>query len=1406
MRSMACRILASVIVMAAGCGSAPAPRREPKGPTPAAPVTGAVETSGDTAPKPVEPAPAKVGEEKPAPVERKGSAALRLDNYYTDNMVLQRGKPIVVKGTATTGAKVAVAFAGRTVEAVTDDNGRWSVTLAPLPASAEGRDLACRIVDGDAAVKLRDVVVGDVWLVGRQSHIDVTLGSTDTGRRAANAYGGRGEFRAIRITTVPAKTPLDDLASEASSGWAKVDGRTALTLTGSAFYIGRELAQALDVPVGIVDVDMGPYFAIGWLSDQAISESIAMYPQYKDLQFLPEHMRDLAEERDSGREKKAIDEEHQKRYGKLIAEGKDAPPKPSMGLHPLKSPIYPGAGHNAVLTPLKGVAMKGVLLQLGGDYPFVPYSVIAKEGKGQIRPELNQAWGQSYWILKWGFRITAGTVPMVPKDWRRTLGDERLPIGLIMPPGSDLYAYALHNREMREMHRRISERTPGVGAIMPGTEHIPLSGQPLDDKLVAERSLTWVLGSVYGRDDVTPTGPMFERAETRLSEATVHFKKGTASGLRASGKALEQFEVSGPDGEWHFAKARIEGATIKIKSDDVNNVQFVRYNWVERPEQGLVNGAGLPAVPFTSYPEWEFAWIVANPGPALPSEYSTTADKWSKSAVAIINGTLRPDMGGDSQKIPKWLGPTGIFSDQFGPNIYVHGADPGSPADGKFLKGDIIYGVNGKVFGDDHYRQLADAITFSESEAGGGKIVFGVRRGAELMDIELQLDVMGSFSSTSPYFCPKSENIVRKAEKWMSQGFRPESGFATEPKGFLDTNIHFLMAAGTPEHQGIVRRAVYGLMARMTPLRPAEYGVRTSNWPLGHNALLFGEYYHATGDRNVLPYLKNLNEWSAMTQLKPRAETPEKWEAASTEEQIGGWRHNGFTTADRAASGYGLLPHAGMACVMGMKLAIEAGIETDETAYERGLNHFHKGRAEHGFVLYSYGGLQREGPAPLDPIAESKGMLWSMNGKLGMAAALFGMVDNEQTVEICSRYCVYGFNNTRHGHGGMFFNNYWTPIGAHFSGERGFKHFMKGQRWWRELYRRHDGSFTQAGRGGIGVAYALHRVAHEKRLRYLGAPRSAFGKDAPKYLASALEAHRGRDYALCEGLVLKVMKEQIIPAEELPTVRHLLESVRRLRKSIDHDLALVERLIGEKRYYHAGLELPQLKGVVAGDDPRLAAIVKALDAPEIVALAKKEYDALRNESRARDAERKRKAKAADTREWTNLTTQIITDRRRVSPGQVEEEDATVWRMRVVESIEHAPEGWTKPGFDDGDWPETTVPISWRLYHTTLFRGKLNIDDKKKFDMLRLRGTFFRQLNVKLYINGVLVAQIDNIGSPVNAELTDLAMDVLKNGENTVALTMRHDRRWGPMRGKYTTVSHNGAGFSLDARLAEEDGM
>ena len=63
-------------------------------------------------------------------------AEVRLSNLFSDGMVLQRGKPAPVWGTAAPGQEVALSFAGQTVKATADAAGNWSVKLAPLALDA----------------------------------------------------------------------------------------------------------------------------------------------------------------------------------------------------------------------------------------------------------------------------------------------------------------------------------------------------------------------------------------------------------------------------------------------------------------------------------------------------------------------------------------------------------------------------------------------------------------------------------------------------------------------------------------------------------------------------------------------------------------------------------------------------------------------------------------------------------------------------------------------------------------------------------------------------------------------------------------------------------------------------------------------------------------------------------------------------------------------------------------------------------------------------------------------------------------------------------------------------------------------------------------------------------------------
>ncbi len=92
-------------------------------------------------------------------------ASLSCARVFSDHMVLPRGRRVPLWGTAAPGTEVVVLFAGQELRSVTNESGDWQVTLEPLAPSTDPTDL--RIND----IRIRDVLVGDVWFCSGQSNM-----------------------------------------------------------------------------------------------------------------------------------------------------------------------------------------------------------------------------------------------------------------------------------------------------------------------------------------------------------------------------------------------------------------------------------------------------------------------------------------------------------------------------------------------------------------------------------------------------------------------------------------------------------------------------------------------------------------------------------------------------------------------------------------------------------------------------------------------------------------------------------------------------------------------------------------------------------------------------------------------------------------------------------------------------------------------------------------------------------------------------------------------------------------------------------------------------------------------------------------------------------------------------------
>lgn len=1288
---------------------------------------------------------------------------LSFRRYFTDNMVLQRDMPVNVSGFADKGATVTLSFGEQKKTAKVADDGTWQVTLNAIPASAKSAELTVVSSKGSKTASIKNVVVGDVYLYAVQASKDITLGRDENGRKAAESIKVNPLFRVMSIKNIPSTKPLLDLSAKSTKGWFEVDNENSLKMSAAAFYFGKDLVSDLKVPVGIVDLDMGPNFSISWISREAIDGSDEFFGKKTPVEG---YLKFMEETKDNFENRETLTD---LRVKSRLPE-----------VHPINDPRYPASGFNAVINPLRGITLKGILLQLGNDYPYLVYEKLVKEGKAFDRSKLDKAWWNNYMLRKHGFRSAPYIIPRIPYQWRVNFGNEKLPIAFIMPPSSDLVNYAMHHTQIRELQRKATEKNQKVGLIMPGNESIPFSGQPIDQKLLGKRCLKWALGSLYGRNQPA-SGPLMDKVETNYSKAQVFFKEGTAEGLKAKDGSLDQFEVAGIDAEFSPAKAWIDGKTIRLESDVVAQVSYVRYNWKESPDQGLVNSSGLPAVPFRS-DDYEYVEFPKTTENNLPMEYSTHANKWASGDVAIVSGT-----GGGYGKAEGYLGATGLKVKPFGPNMRVRIVIPGSPSDGKIFPEDLIYSVNGKMLDDDPLQLVADAITLAESEKGAGKITFGLQRKGKNMDVELKLEVLGTYSVTAPYNCPKTNRIVSEMENFLAERGGQASGAASG--GWLHTDQIFLLAAGTPEYQGLVRRKVYKMIDSFDPKTKEMPGGGT--WGLAYSAMFLAEYYLATGDKNVFPHLKWYCDALAATQCKKDTFPDLK------ETEYGGWRHN-----YPGGRWYGMLPPIGLPGMVGYALADEAGVEINRECYDLAMNFFRKGQAEMGNNQYSASITYYDAPRPIDPEKMLSGKLNSHNGANATAAILFKLRGEKRIAHLNSLYCAFAYNNTEGGHGSNFFNGLWTPLGAYAHSKPAFINFMKNHHWFQDLRRMYNYSYKPSTSGAPGVGHAISMVVPRQKLRIVGAPPSIFAKNQKAVFQPSLKAYYNRDYAKAEKLANDLLKSGEIESQDKVKIQQIARAAKEIQKSIEIDLAKVSVLIEEGKLYEASLDLSQLTGVVPEGNEGLAAIETTLATtdPKVLREDKKRYDEFQK-SIAFGFDQP-KTDMSDEESWHALTSEAIVDsRRKGQKGRAEDKDATKWTVKIVESVSQAPKGWSDENFDAGSWGVTTLPISWHINHIFLGRTTFDIKDKSKVEGLRLSAYLFRQQDIVVYINGNVFAKINNCGNSgqrVLSKLTPAALKHLKNGKNTIAVTTRNDWRWASRN----NVSGGGFGIRLDAKFAE----
>ena len=207
------------------------------------------------------------------------SAQVLLPKVISNNMVLQRGKPVAIWGTATASEKINVTFDNQTQTAVTDTAGNWQVKLSPMKASTEPRKM---VISGSNTIELENILVGEVWLCSGQSNMEYPLDR----RLKKYAASKRGEDLAEKELKSSNKNPLIRYLyvekkltpTLATDGWKDTNDTTVRYISAAGYFFAKELAEKLKIPVGIISSSWGGTRVEQWTPPTAYQQS----PLFKD--------------------------------------------------------------------------------------------------------------------------------------------------------------------------------------------------------------------------------------------------------------------------------------------------------------------------------------------------------------------------------------------------------------------------------------------------------------------------------------------------------------------------------------------------------------------------------------------------------------------------------------------------------------------------------------------------------------------------------------------------------------------------------------------------------------------------------------------------------------------------------------------------------------------------------------------------------------------------------------------------------------------------------------------------------------------------------------------------------------------------------------------------------------------
>jgi sialate O-acetylesterase len=484
-------------------------------------------------------------------------ADVKLPSIFSDHMVLQRQHQNPIWGWADVGEKVTVTIGQQVRNTVAGAEGAWKVTLDSLPTGAA----MTLTVKGRNTIQIHDVLVGEVWICSGQSNMAYPVAAAnDSALELLTA--NYPEIRIISVPQVGTQEPQKDFKGQ----WQACSPETVASFSAVGYFFGRNLHQALDVPIGLIDNSWGGSSAEAWVPRdllKADSRYDALLEKWTDLENSYDAEAEKAKHQGRLEKWKAA-------VKKAKATGVKAPNRPRAPRNQLVGQHRPANLYNGVLLPVISYGIRGAIWYQGESNAGRAYQY------RHLFPLMIQSWRDDwkqgdfpfYWVQLADFR-NEKDLP-AESDWAELREAQTLTMSKLSNTGE---AVIIDLGEAHDIH-------------------------PKNKQIVAKRLALWALAKDYGVN-IVHRSPIYRSMEQKGSKIILTFDQ--------VGGGLDTFDVrqtvglsiAGEDRQFHWAQGKILSKNqLEVWADDVSNPVSVRYAWSDNPVCNLQNKEGLPVTPF----------------------------------------------------------------------------------------------------------------------------------------------------------------------------------------------------------------------------------------------------------------------------------------------------------------------------------------------------------------------------------------------------------------------------------------------------------------------------------------------------------------------------------------------------------------------------------------------------------------------------------------------------------------------------------------------------------------------------------------------------------------------------------------------------------------------------------------